>query len=131
MSQRVPVKKDLFIEAADGWRLIGNKCTACGTAFFPKVTTICLNCYNEELEDIQFSRKGKLYSFTTAEVPSDHFAPPYIVGYVILDKKVRVFAQLEVVNDKPFKIGMEMELVIGKLWEEDGKDIIGYKFKPV
>jgi uncharacterized OB-fold protein len=131
MPQRVPVKKDLFIEGADGWNLIGNKCKACGQAFFPKAKTICLNCYNQEMEDIQFSRRGKLYSYTTAEVPSDHFAPPYIVGYVILNPKVRIFSQLEVVKDKPFKIGMEMEMVIGKVWEEDGKDVIGYRFKPV
>jgi uncharacterized OB-fold protein len=28
-------------------------------------------------------------------------------------------------------VGMEMELVIEKLWEEGDKEIIGYKFKPV
>ena len=131
MPERVPVKKDLFIEGADGPRLIGNKCKSCGQAFFPKVKTICLNCYKEELEDIQFGGRGNLYSFTIAEVPSLHFAPPYTVGYVILDENVRVFSQLEVVNDKPFKIGMVMELVIGELWQEAKKVIVGYKFKPV
>jgi uncharacterized OB-fold protein len=131
MSQRVAVKKDLFIEGADGWKLIGNKCKACGQVFFPKAETICLNCYKEELEDIQFGQRGKLYSFTTSQIPSEHFAPPDTVGYVILDKKVRVFTQLEVVEGKPFKIGMEMELVIDKLWEEEGKDVIGYRYKPV
>jgi uncharacterized OB-fold protein len=131
MSERVPVKKDLFIETADGWRLIGNKCKACGQVFFPKVKAICLNCHNKELEDIQLPPRGELYSFTTAQVPSDHFDPPYIVGYIMLEKNVRVFSQLEVAKDKPLKIGMEMELMMGKLWEEEGKDVFGYKFKPV
>ena len=51
--------------------------------------------------------------------------------YQVLEEKVRVFSQLEVPKDKPLKIGMEMELIMGKLWEEDGKDVFGYKFKPV
>jgi uncharacterized OB-fold protein len=34
-------------------------------------------------------------------------------------------------EEKPFEVGMEMEVVIEKLGEVDGKEIIGYVFKPV
>ena len=131
MSESVPVRKDLFIEGSDGWRLIGNKCKSCGQIFFPKTEMMCLNCGHEELEEMQLSPKGKLYSYTISGVPAQHYKPPYAIGYVVLDDKVRVFSQLEEVKDKPFAVDMEMELVIDKLWEAGEKEIIGYKFKPV
>jgi len=131
MAQQVPIRKELFVEDLHGPRLIGNRCKACGQVFFPKAKTICVNCYHKELIDIEFGQKGKLYSFTTAEVPSDHFAPPYPCGYVMFDNNVNIFSQLEEVKGKPFKIGMEMELFLDKLWEEGGNEIIGYKYKPV
>jgi uncharacterized protein len=131
MSEKVPIKDGLFVEGRDGWKLIGNKCKSCGQIFFPKAETICLNCCHEELEDIQLGPKGKLYSYTTSYVPAQHYKPPYMIGYVILNGNVRVFSQLMEIKDKPFEVDMEMELVIDKLWEEDGKEVIGYKFKPV
>jgi len=131
MPQQIPIRKELFVEDAHGWKLIGNKCKACGQVFFPKTKTICLNCYNEELIDIQFGQKGKLYTFTTAEVPSEHFTPPYSCGYVIFDNNIKVFSQLEALKDKPFKIGMEMQLIIGTLWQEGENEMIGYKYIPI
>ena len=131
MSRQIPIREELFVEDAHGPKLIGNKCNACGQVFFPKTKTLCLNCYKEDLKDIQFGQKGKLYTFTTAEVPSDHFAAPYSCGSIIFDNNSKVFSQLEAVKDKPFKIGMEMELVIGKLWEEGENEIIGYKYRPI
>jgi hypothetical protein len=35
------------------------------------------------------------------------------------------------VADKPFRIGMEMGMVVKTLWrDEDGREIIGYAFRP-
>ena len=34
-------------------------------------------------------------------------------------------------KDEPYRIGMEMEVVIEELWQEEDKQVIGYKFKPV
>ncbi|MEW6184653.1 MAG: OB-fold domain-containing protein [Thermodesulfobacteriota bacterium] len=131
MNPSVPIREDLFREGLDGWKLIGNKCQSCGKIYFPKAKTICLNCLSPDLIEISLNRRGKLYSFTIASVPSEHFHAPYTVGYIILNEKVRVFSQIEESNNKPLKINMEMELVIGDLWKEDEKHIIGYKFKPV
>jgi len=44
---------------------------------------------------------------------------------------VRVFAPLKIIEDKPFDVGMEMEVVIEKLADLDEKEVIGYVFKPV
>ena len=45
----------------------------------------------------------------------------------------QVLAKLDIEEweEHPLKIGMEMELIIDKLWEEEGKEIVGYKFRPV
>jgi uncharacterized OB-fold protein len=130
MADMVPVREGIFIEDADGGRLVGNKCKSCGQFFFPKAR-FCFTCFNKDMEEAVLSRRGRLYSYTIAHMPSTHFQPPYAIGFVDLPEGVRVFAPLKMIDDKPFKVGMDMEVVIERLWQEDDKQVIGYKFKPV
>lgn len=130
MAEKVPLKEGLFKESQDGGTLLGNRCTSCGKIFFPKAQ-ICFECGHEELAEVQLSRRGILYSYTIGHMPSRHFMPPYAVGYVDLPEEVRVFAPLVTTEQIPLTVGMEMDLVIDKLWEEGDKEIIGYRFKPV
>jgi len=130
MPNRVPVKEGTFLESPEGGVLLANKCKSCGQVFFPKAV-FCLTCLNEEMEEIQLSRKGKLFTYTIVRFPSMHFEPPYAIGYVTMPEGIRVFAPFIMSDDKPFKIGMDMELVIEKLWQENENEIIGYRFKPV
>lgn len=132
MPEIVPLRQELFIEDTNSVKLIGNRCKSCGLTFFPKAETICLNCCNEQLEDTALGPKGTLYSYTTCEVPTVHYQPPYTVGLVYFkESDIRVFGQLVPVDGKPFEIDMEMEVVLDKLWQEDGREVVGYKFKPV
>jgi len=62
---------------------------------------------------------------------STHFPPPYAIGLVDMPEGVRVFAPLKITEDQPIRIGMEMEVMIEELWQEDDKKVVGYKFKPV
>jgi uncharacterized OB-fold protein len=130
MSERVPFHEGLFVEDAEGARLIANKCRSCGQIFFPS-KNMCLECFGEELEEVSLSRKGKLYTYAISRVPVHHYNPPHATGYIDLPEGVRVFAPIKGWEEHPLKIGMEMELIIDKLWEEEGKDMIGYKFRPV
>lgn len=130
MANKVPIREGAFTESPNGGILLANKCKACGQIFFPKVV-FCLSCLNEDLDEVQLSRRGRLYSYTIGYMPSMHFQPPYAIGYVDLPEGVRIFAPLEIVEGKPFQIDMEMEVLIEKLWQEDDNEIIGYKFKPV
>lgn len=127
---KVPIREDTFIEDSEGGKLLASKCKSCGQIFFPKVQ-ICLSCFNEDMEKITLSRRGKLYSYTVAHMRSSNFEAPHPMGYVDLSESVRVFAPLKMVKDKPLKIGMEMEVVIEKLWVQGDKEVMGYKFKPV
>ena len=129
MPKRVPIREGAFTLESGG-ALLANRCKSCGRVFFPR-NHFCFSCLKGDMEDIVLSRKGKLYSYTIGHMPSMHFEPPYTVGYVDMPERVRVFAPLVIVEDKPLKLGMDMEIVIGKLWQEEDKEVIGYKFKPV
>jgi len=130
MAERVPIRERTFKEGPDGGALLANKCKSCGQIFFPKAK-LCQACLHEELEEAPLSRKGKLYSYTIAHMPSSVFPPPHAMGYVVFPEGVRVFAPLKIIEDKPFDVGMEMEVVIEKLADLDEKELIGYVFKPV
>jgi len=130
MSERVPFREGLFVEDAQGARLLANNCKSCGQIFFPK-KHMCLECFGEDLEDITLSNRGKLYTYAISHVPVHHYSPPYAMGYTELPEGIRVFAQIKGWEEHPLKIGMDMELIVDKLWEEEGKEVIGYKFRPV
>jgi len=130
MSTRVPVREDLFAETADGPVLLGSRCGSCGKVQFPKVQS-CPDCPSAELTDVPLSRRGRLFTYSIVQMPSTHFRPPYAVGYVDLPEGVRIFAPLEIREDKPFRIGMEVALEVVPLWQEAGKEVVGYKFKLV
>jgi uncharacterized OB-fold protein len=130
MTEQLPIREGAFVEGPEGPVLVGNKCVACGQIFFPKVH-YCLSCFEENLEDLKLSRQGELYSYAVGHMPSMHFQPPYAIGYVNLPEGIRLFTPLKMQEDKPFKVGMTMELAIEPLWEENGKTIVGYVFYPV
>ncbi len=59
---------------------------------------------------------------------------PYVVAYVVLADGPKVFSMI---NDfessrESIEVGTEVELVVGKIRnDEQGNDIISFKFKPV
>lgn len=130
MAAKIPIKEGTFIEDPKGGILLANKCKSCGQIFFPKAV-FCLSCFNEDMSELKLSRRGKLYSYTIGRMPSMHFEPPYAIGYIDMPEGVRIFAPLKIIEDKPLKVGMDMEVVIEKLWQEGDNEVIGYKFKPV
>ena len=126
----VHIREGAFIDSPEGGILLANKCRSCGKIFFPKAA-FCLTCFGDDMEELKLSRGGRLYSYTVGHMPSMHFEPPYVLGYVDMPEGVRVFAPLKMVENKPFFIGMDMEVIIEELWREDDNEVIGYKFKPV
>lgn len=121
----------------EGWftldgqpQLLGNRCSACGTYYFPKLKTgFCRNpdCSSESFEETPLSRTGRLWSFTNAAyappepyVASEPFQP-FGIGAVELDKeKMIVLGQLARGTDlAALKAGMTMALVLEPL--DDGK----------
>ena len=130
MTNSILLKEELFSQNGETWDLAGGRCKSCKQVFYPRISN-CLNCQDGEIEDFTLSSKGKLFTYTTVMMPSSGFTPPYSVGYVELPEGFRLFSQLDTIEDKPFEIGMDMEIYVGPLWEKDGVTTLGYRCRPV
>lgn len=118
-------------------KLTGSKCRSCGVALVGRRHN-CENCASEDLEDIVFSKRGKVFSYTVARYPApppykgpDPYAP-FPVAWVDLPEGARLMTPLTGCKPEDVKIGMEVELVVEKGWKDDaGNDVMAFKFKPV
>lgn len=133
----VPVREGLWtipLSLDEKAQLIANRCMSCGEIFFPR-TQICINCQSENLEDIKLSQRGKIYSVTVVmqQPPAYYKGPvPYAIGYVELPEGVRIETLFTDCDIETLRIGMDVELVIEKLHEDDeGREVMAYKFKPI
>jgi benzoylsuccinyl-CoA thiolase BbsA subunit len=126
---KVPLRENLFTEKIDG-NLRYYKCKNCHH-MLPPLTVTCQYCFSNALEPMPLGKRGKLFAFTTNMLDSAHFKAPFSTGYIEFPEGFRLFSVLEKVEGKPFKIGMEMEMVIQKLWDQGEDEVIGYKFRPV
>ena len=129
MKTRVPFREGLFDKADGKWALVGARCKQCGQIIFPR-REACLNCLGQDLEVTYLSQKGTLYTYTIVHMPSEHFEPPYAVGWIELPEGTRIFSQIRGWQEHPLKTGMDMELHFENLWEEEEKAVIGYVFRP-
>lgn len=129
----IPIKEGLFTWPSDKPHLIGTRCRSCGEVFFPPVPA-CANCLKRDVEEVALSTRGKLYSFTNVDAPPPDYKgeAPYGVGTIELPDGTVVLSLLTESDPKKFEIGMDMELVIERLYQdEEGSDVMVFKFKPV
>ncbi|MBD3223477.1 MAG: transcriptional regulator [Caldithrix sp.] len=116
------------------YKLEGSRCKACGKLFFPP-RQICTKCKKREMEPYRFSGRGTIYSYTTVYQTSERFEKqlPSIFAIVKLEEDVLVTAQLADIQEWAVKIGMEVKMVVRKIYEEKqtGPIMYGYKFRPL
>lgn len=129
MTTLIPFKEGLFEDISGKWALVGGRCKQCEKIIYP-LRTICLNCLSQDMEKWTLSRKGTLYSFTVVHMPSEHFEPPYVIGWIELPEGIRVFSPIRFTQEHSLRIGMAMELSVEKLWEVEEKGVLGYVFRP-
>ena len=129
MTTTIPFKEGLFEHFSGKWALVGGRCKQCEEIIYP-YRDVCLNCLSQDVEKLTLSGNGTLYSFTVVHMPSEHFEPPYIIGWIELPEGIRIFSPIRYRHEQPLKIGMAMELSIEKLWDEQEKSVTGYVFRP-
>jgi uncharacterized OB-fold protein len=136
------------VPAVEGWftmddgepHLLGSRCKDCGTVFFPKASLFCRNpnCTGTEFEEAPLSRVGKLWSFTNncyaAPAPfiaPDPFVPYAIAAVELAEEGMVVLGQMvEGTETSDLKAGMDVELVLEKLYEDDEAEYMVWKWKP-
>jgi uncharacterized OB-fold protein len=137
--ETTPAVEGWFEIDSEGPRLIGTRCGDCGTYYFPKETVFCRNptCASTALDEVRLSPRGRLWSFTNNcyAPPAPYVAPdpfvPYAIAAVELEEeKLVVLGQVEGAGVEDLEAGMEMELTLAPLFEEDGREVIVWKWRP-
>ncbi len=127
---RTPVVDGWFAGAGEGFRLLGTRCTACGSVFFPREETHCRNpgCHGGDLDEVPLSRRGRVWSFTDSRYrpPSPYVSDPglpwepYALIAVELEaERIVVLGQAAPgITVADLAVGMEVEVVPGVLHED-------------
>lgn len=124
-----------------GVKLIGTRCTQSGTYFFPpeRVMSRAPGFADSELVDVELSTRGRLWSYTDAQYqPPEPFVPatdpyePVCLAAVELEReKMVVLGQvIRGVTVDDLTVGMEMELVLDTLSEDDEAEYMIWKWRP-
>lgn len=105
-----------FWDATKQGRLIIQKCKACGLhVFYPRIA--CPHCSADELEWVEASGKGTVYSYTVVEAnaPSSFLGDmPYVVAVIRLREGVQMLSNVvgcdpcDVVCDMPVEVTFEV-----------------------
>jgi len=133
----VPIREGCFVfpdNDRDRPRLIGSRCKKCGDVVFPK-RKLCTLCDSDELmEEVFIGEKGILYTYTIVRAGFPNFETPYILGLVELPEaeNLRILAQIEDCPLEEIRIGMPLEMTIGKIKMDTktGKTVVGHKYRP-
>jgi len=115
--------------------LLGSRCSACGSFFFPQ-QALCTQCFTAgSLKEHPLSNRGTLYSFTIVERESlapKGFLVPYAYGYVDLPEGVRALAKIVDWKPEILKLGAPVELVLEEIREDtSGEKVMGFRFRLV
>jgi uncharacterized OB-fold protein len=138
---RTPAVEGLFTMPPHQPHLLGTRCGGCGTYFFPVEKTFCRNpaCDQADLQEVELSRIGKLWSYTNANYkpPAPFVArepfEPFAIAAVELEKEgVTILGQVaDGLSVDALKTGMSMELVLRELYEDDEQIYMTWSWKPV
>lgn len=113
--------------------LKGGRCLGCGRVCFP-MKPVCPNCFDGKLEDVPLSNKGKLHTFACSHMGPPGMEKPYVIGFIDLPEGIKLFSLITRCEpwNEVLKVDMEMEMVVETVRrDEEGTEIIGYKFRPV
>lgn len=113
--------------------LVGEVCPRCGKTLFPP-RDVCPECGGPARTAFELSGRGSVYSYTTMYHAPDAFTDqtPYVVALVKLEEGPLVTAQITDVDPDAVHIGMPVEMVTRRMYQEGAEGIIvyNYKFRP-
>jgi len=118
-----------FWEAARDGKLLYQRCKDCNAnVFYPRIA--CSNCFSDNLEWVESSGKGTVYTYTVVESnPPSAFIQdlPFVIAIVKLEEEgVQMLSNIVDCDPYEVKCDMPVEVVFEKLNDE----ITLPKFKP-
>ncbi len=109
-----------FWDGAKQGKLLIQHCKECdANIFYPR--KFCPHCWSAELDWIEASGKGEVFTFSTAyDMVEPKFMEdlPYTIAYVDLQEGVRMMSRIVDCEPDDVKIGMEVQVVWHKLDDE-------------
>lgn len=127
---RTPVVAGWFAGEGDDFRLLGTRCSACASVFFPREDHHCRNpdCAGGELAPIPLSRRGRIWSFTDSRYrpPSPYvtdqelsWEPCAFIAVELEAERMVVLGQAAPgITVADLAVGLEVEVVPGVLHED-------------
>ena len=106
-------------------------CRRCGEHFFGEVL-FCQNCSSDDLELVELSKMGTLYSYTIVRVPPAGWpgSVPYALGQVEVPEGPHVLSEVVECPFDQLKVGMRLELVLVAGGEDgEGNRVVVYKWR--
>ncbi|WP_019629918.1 Zn-ribbon domain-containing OB-fold protein [Actinomadura atramentaria] len=139
--------------AIDGWfapepgggvRLLGTRCAACGTPYFPRNDLACRNprCDGprdgSELAEHRLSDRGRIWSYADARykppppfVADEPFRPFAVAAVELAAERMIVLGRVVPgVTVDDLAVGMEMALTEGVLYEDDDTEYTVWMWQP-
>lgn len=101
-------------------KLVVPRCTECGLFVFPS-RIICPRCLSDQLEWVQLSGLGTVYSFTVVHRgPSAAFKDklPYVMALVDLDEGPRMLTNIVGTESNEIRIGMRVRCVFDDVTDD-------------
>jgi uncharacterized OB-fold protein len=139
--QRVPAVPGWFTLDPAHPRLLGLRDARSGTFFFPKDVAVSRapGYADAPLEEVELSPRGRLWSWTTNHyappepyVSPDPFVPYTVAAVELAAERMVVLGQLAPGTDPAsLEVGMEMEIVLDALFEDDEHEYVVWKWRPV
>ncbi|MBT7731292.1 MAG: Zn-ribbon domain-containing OB-fold protein, partial [Rhodospirillaceae bacterium] len=115
--------EQFWLAAKDGNLMIGH-CNSCGEKhYYPR--GMCPHCGSAEVELIQSSGKGEIYSWSVLRRAD----PPFAIAYVTLDEGPTMMTNIIECDLDNLHIGQRVELKFSPTEEKDGPPVP--TFKPI
>ncbi len=112
---------------------LGMRCRDCGIYVFG-AALFCQSCSSGDLESVELSGRGILYSYTIVRVPPAGWPGPvpYVLGEVELPEGPHVLAEVTDIPEADLKIGLAVAMALQKV--QDGQSETArmvYKWRPI
>jgi scaffold protein (connect acetoacetyl-CoA thiolase and HMG-CoA synthase) len=113
------------------YRLIGSRCSECGTEYFPPVYR-CRACGSERIKDKEMPREGEIITYTQLHEPLPGFEAlaPFYLAVVKLENGARILTQIVDSPAESVRTGAKVRATIRRARTdgESGQIMYGYKF---